>query len=126
MVSKIIAILVMHLIADFLLQGSTLSLLKGSKILYLLLHVLIYTTFFVVLSPFLLSMTFQEGLIFSGINGGLHLVVDFITSKLKAIFWQKKEGIYIAIISIDNLIHIGVLIYTYFVFFPEAAAKVLM
>ena len=67
MVVKLTIILIMHLVADFLLQGSSFSKLKMSKISYLFLHVLIYTTFFIVASPLLLSLTFQQGLIFSGI-----------------------------------------------------------
>lgn len=125
MVVKLTLILIMHLVADFLLQGSSFSKLKMSKIGYLFLHVLIYTAFFIVVSPLLLSLTFQEGLLFSGINGGIHLVVDFITSKLKRMFWQKNESVYIAIVSADNLIHVGILIYTYITLFPEALKVVL-
>ena len=120
MVVKLTVILIMHLVADFLLQGSSFSKLKMSKISYLFLHVLIYTAFFIVASPLLLSLTFQQGLIFSGINGGIHLVVDFITSRLKRMFWQKNESAYIAVVSADNLIHVGILIYTYITLFPEA------
>lgn len=125
MTVKIVIILFMHLFGDFLLQGSSMSKIKMSKIGYLFLHVFIYTTLFVVLSPLLLSLTFQEGLIFGGINGGLHLVIDFITSKIKKIFWEKNEGVYIAIISIDNILHIGILIYTYFTLFPDAAKVII-
>lgn len=124
MTIKIVLILFMHLLADFLLQGSVLRKLKTSKILYLLLHVGIYTTFFLLLSPLLLTMTFKESLIFSGINGGAHLVVDFITSWFKRLYWEKKESVYVAIISVDNIIHLSILIYTYFVLFPEAAEKI--
>jgi membrane-bound metal-dependent hydrolase YbcI (DUF457 family) len=125
MVVKITIILLMHLFADFLLQGSTFSKMKMSKISYLFLHVLVYTAFFIVISPLLLSLTFQQGLIFSGINGGIHLVVDFITSRLKRMFWQKNESAYIAIISADNLIHVGILIYTYITLFPEVFKAVI-
>jgi hypothetical protein len=117
---KISILVFLHLVADFLLQGSYFSKLKATKITYLLLHVLIYTLLFVILSPLLLSLTFTQGLLFSGINGGIHLVVDFLTSKLKQKFWQKNESIYVAIITFDALIHIAVLIATYIYIFPEA------
>lgn len=121
MVVKIILIILIHLVGDFLMQGSTFSKLKESKILYLLLHVLIYSTFLFVISPIFLSLSWSESLLFTAINGGTHLVIDFITSKLKHIFWKKNEGAYIAVISVDNLLHVGILIYSYFVYFPEAA-----
>ncbi len=117
---KIILLFILHLFADFLLQGSSLSKLKSSKSLYLLIHVIIYTSVFIVFSPLLLSLTFIDGLIFSGINGGIHLVVDFITSKLKRIFWQKNEAIYVSIIIFDTIIHIIILLTTYMYLFPEA------
>lgn len=126
MVIKLCIILLMHLFADFLLQGSSLSELKMSKIGYLFLHVLIYTAFFILVSPLLLSLTFRESLIFSGINGGIHLVVDFITSKLKRKFWKKNESVYIAIISADNLIHVAILIYTYITLFPKAFEAIVL
>ena len=110
----------MHLVADFLLQGSYFSKLKATKFTYLLLHVLIYTALFIVLSPLLLSLTFTQGLIFSGVNGGIHLAVDFITSKLKQKFWEKNESFYVAIITLDAVIHITTLIITYIYLFPEA------
>jgi len=48
---KILIIIIMHIAADFLLQGSTLSKIKASKITALLAHVGIYTVFFIAFSP---------------------------------------------------------------------------
>jgi hypothetical protein len=121
MAVKIIIIIFIHLVGDFLLQGNFLSKLKESKFLYLLLHVFIYSAFLFVMSPIFLSLSWSESLLFTAINGGLHFVIDLITSKLKHLFWKKNEGAYIAIISIDNLLHVGLLLYSYFIYFPEAA-----
>jgi hypothetical protein len=110
----------MHAAGDFLLQGSGLSKQKASKFSYLLLHVGIYTCLFIVLSPVLLGLTFMQGLIFSLINGGLHLVIDFFIGKIKLMFWQKNENKYIAAISFDHFLHIIILITTYILMYPEA------
>lgn len=110
----------MHIVADFLLQGSSFSKLKQSKITYLLLHVGIYTAFFIVLSPVLLALTFVQGLIFSLINGAAHLIVDFITGKFKKMYWEVNENKYIAAISLDHIVHITILIITYLYLFPTA------
>lgn len=120
---RIIFLILMHTVGDFLLQGSTLSKLKASRITYLLAHVGIYTVLFIALSPVLLGLTFMQGLVFSLINGGAHLIVDLVTSKLKNKFWEKNEAAYIATISLDHIIHLLILIATYIYMYPEVFAK---
>lgn len=117
---RIVFLIIMHAVGDFLLQGSSLSKLKASKINYLFAHAGIYTVFFILLSPILLGLSFIQGLIFSLINGCLHFLIDFFTSKLKSFFWEKSESKYIATISLDHLIHILILIATYVLLYPEA------
>lgn len=117
---KILILLVLHLIADFLLQGSSFSKRKGTKISYLFLHVGIYTLLFIILSPILLSLTIIQGLIFSGINGFSHLIIDFVTSKLKHKFWKKNETVYVLLITLDFVLHMAILLGTYIYLFPEA------
>jgi hypothetical protein len=117
---KILILILMHIAADFLLQGSTLSKLKASKITALLLHVGIYTVFFIVFSPLLLGLTFVQGLIFSSINGGAHLIIDYFISKFKKLYWQQNEAKYLAVISIDHILHILILIATFIYLYPQA------
>jgi hypothetical protein len=112
----------MHVAADFVLQGSVLSKLKASKTVSLLVHVGIYISFFIVLSPYLLGLTFMQGLVFSLINGAAHLIIDLITSKLKKLYWGKSEAKFFAVISFDQLSHITILIYTYLYMYPEVYA----
>ncbi len=112
----------MHVTADFLLQDNCLSKLKATKFIALLAHVGIYTTFFIVFSPLILGFTFMQGLVFSLINGGTHLVVDFFTSKLKRIYWHKSEARYVAVVTFDHAIHISILIATYIYMYPKVLA----
>ena len=122
---KIVILILMHIIADVLLQGNTLSKLKSSKITFLFAHVGIYTVFFIALSPLLLSLTFMQGLVFSLINGATHLVIDFFTGKLKIKYWKESETKYMAVISIDHVLHILILIITFAYLYPNIFYKML-
>jgi signal transduction histidine kinase len=122
---RILFLVIMHAVGDFLLQGSTLSKLKASKIAYLFAHVGIYTAFFIALSPLLLKMTFMQGLTFSLVNGAAHFVIDFATGKFKQKFWEKNEAAYIATISFDHILHLVILIATYMYMFPSVMESIL-
>ena len=116
---RIILILLMHAAGDFVLQGSVLSKLKAYKTAYLFAHVGIYTTFFLVLSPVFLGLSYIQSLQFSLLNGGAHLIVDFVTSKLKKLYWEKKnENAFVAVISFDHITHLTCLFTSYILMFP--------
>lgn len=116
---KIITIILIHLIGDFFLQGSKLSTNKSSKMLSLLQHVGIYTLTLIILSPLWLGLTIYQGLEFSLINGVLHLIVDYITSKKKLRFWSQNENRYITVVGLDQVVHILILIVTYLALYPN-------
>lgn len=116
---RLLILIMLHSGADFLLQGSRLSKLKASKTTALFAHVGVYTGVFIIFSPLLLGLSFMQGLIFSLINGVLHLGIDFITSRLKKMYWNKNESAYFAVISFDHISHLAILIGTYIYMFPE-------
>jgi hypothetical protein len=122
--ARILILLFMHSVADFVLQGERLSKLKATKIVSLFLHVGVYTALFIIVSPLVLGLTFMQGLVFSLVNGGAHLLVDLTTSKLKLRFWDKNESRYFAVISFDHFAHVAILIATYLFMFPEALNKI--
>ena len=117
---RIIIILLMHVIADFFLQGSKLSKLKALKLPYLFEHVGIYTAFFAVLSPLLLGLTIVQGLIFSLINGVFHFVIDYFTGKYKTLYFETNESRYLATVGLDHTLHLVILIVSYVYVFPNA------
>lgn len=117
---RIIILIIMHAIGDFFLQGRKLSSLKSLKMSALLEHVGIYTLLFIVLSPLALGLTFIQGLEFSLINGSLHFGIDYFTGKLKQKYLNTSESNYIAVIGIDNTLHILILVATYIYLFPDA------
>jgi hypothetical protein len=117
---KIIILLFMHSIADFVLQGERLSKAKATFIGSLLSHVGIYTLFFIVFSPLVLGLTIVQGLVFSLINGSAHLIIDYFTSKLKKKYWKINETKYFTVIGFDHTLHIIILLFTYLYMFPGA------
>ena len=117
---RIIILLLMHLTADFFMQGKKLNILKAFKLPYLFEHVGIYTLFFIVIGPFLLGLTFMQGLVFSLINGAFHFAIDFKTSKLKMKYMKTDESKYIITIGVDHTLHIIILIMTYLYLYPNA------
>ena len=92
----IIFVLALHLIADFLLQPNWIQTYKSRDNLVLLLHVTIYAYVLSVGALFVTS--FANAVLFGVINGALHFIVDFITSRiithhaLKLKLKENKEG----------------------------------
>ena len=118
--SKIIIIILMHTVGDFFFQGSQLRKNKAQNIPHLLEHVGIYTCLFILLSPLILGMTFLQGLVFSLINGVLHLAIDYFTGKYKEKLFKTNESKYLAAIGIDHTLHLIILIESYIYLYPEA------
>jgi hypothetical protein len=57
--------------------------------------------------------------LFGVINGALHFVVDFFTSKITSSLWGKKElHNFFAVIGFDQLIHNITIIATFCIFLP--------
>lgn len=98
----IIIIIWIHFISDFILQNRFLAQNKYNKIHILCLHSSIYTIPFIFL-----------GYKYAIVNGLLHLIIDFISSKIAHYFWSKEKTYYFfATIGIDQAIHLTCLILT--------------
>jgi len=117
---RIIILILMHAVGDFFLQGSKLSKLKALKFPYLFKHVGIYTGLFIILSPIILGLTFLQGLVFSLLNGSLHLIIDYFTGKYKLKYYETNESKYLTVVGIDHTLHLIILIGSYMLFYPAA------
>lgn len=117
--ARIIILLLIHLIGDLFFQGSKLSRLKASKIPALLEHTGIYTFILTIFSAIWLSLTPLQSVTFGLVNGVLHFIVDFFTSKLKKKYWSVNEERYFTLVGIDQFLHIVILFITYFSIFPN-------
>jgi Protein of unknown function (DUF3307). len=119
---RIIILVVLHIFADYFIQGNKIVRLKALKISYLLEHVAIYTVLFILLSPLLLGLKPLQALMFSLINGVIHFAIDYKTGKLKLKYLDDAEPDYkyLSTVFVDHALHIIILILTYRYLFPDA------
>jgi len=115
MIYLILTLLLTHFIFDFLLQSDKLAINKSSSNYYLSIHVLIY-------SAGLFFWAFNHHALFSNndiykwalLNGVLHWITDYFTSRLNAYLWKKemRHWFFVAI-GADQLIHYFCLFISY-------------
>ncbi len=100
----ILTLIWLHFIADFVLQTREMATKKSSDLYWLSCHVTVYTiTFMLFFGP-----------IFALMNGVLHFVTDFITSRLTTHFYKKENmQMFFTTIGFDQAIHASTLILTY-------------
>lgn len=107
--SSIMGIIILHWIADFVLQTDWQAKNKSKNNLALLLHVFTYT---ISLAVFGLIFFFDSQTIVFWIlaNGAAHLVVDYVTSRINTYLWNKgRVHDFFVMVGFDQLIHYGCL-----------------
>lgn len=113
-----IIIVFIHWIADFVCQTREMANNKSKSALWLSIHVFTYS--FVLLVGCLLTRTtifdsLSEIYIISFvvINGLIHFLVDFVTSKITSYFY-KKEDVYkfFCTVGFDQFLHVTTLLVT--------------
>jgi hypothetical protein len=120
----IIIIFIIHYVADFLCQTRKIADNKGKDIRYLLLHGLDYTLvmsgililigFIASVVSFEIGFTWKQLISFGLINGLMHTITDFISSKFTSKFYAKKYyHAFFNVIGLDQLVHTITLIITY-------------
>ena len=92
-----------HFLADFMLQTDWMAKGKSKSLLPLLVHITIYSVCFIPLF----------GWKFAAVNGALHMVIDFFSSRASSYLF-KKNDIHNAfvVIGFDQLLHILCLMWT--------------
>lgn len=97
-------LLAVHWAADFVLQTNEMALGKSTSNRWLSFHVAVYTIAlaFLTLSPW-----------FALVNGALHWVTDYVTSRWTARLWkaERRHDFFVAI-GVDQLIHTVTLVLT--------------
>jgi hypothetical protein len=103
-VYMVMTLLILHFIGDFILQTDKMALNKSKSVKWLTIHVVVYTI------PFLLI-----NWLYALINGVLHWIVDYVTSRQAAMFHRKgQRSMFFKIIGLDQLLHGIILIFTYY------------
>jgi hypothetical protein len=103
---QISLILISHFFADFIFQNDRMALGKSKSLKWLSLHVLVYTGVLFLGTGILFFREPYMWICFGVVNGMLHWVVDFFTSRLNARLWnyESKHWFFVGI-GFDQLLH---------------------
>ena len=100
-----VALLAVHWVADFVLQSHWMAVNKSKRLDALSLHVAAYTATLAGATVVLVGLT-QAALVFVLVNGALHFVTDFITSRVTAHLWkQERVHDFFVVVGVDQLMH---------------------
>lgn len=102
--------LLLHFIGDFVLQTDKMSKQKSYNNVILTQHVLVLTGILILGSLFIYLMTdkftLYQLVMFSLINGVLHWVIDYYTSKQTSRLWKEgKVHEFFVVIGLDQMLH---------------------
>lgn len=109
MTNAIITILLLHFIADFIFQTNKMAINKSRSIKWLSIHAGVYT--FVIYIGLILGNIIGwipdiNLLLYAVVNGLLHWIIDFCTSKLNAYLYKKELRHWFFVgIGLDQFIH---------------------
>lgn len=109
-------ILVNHFFADFIFQNDKMALQKSKSIYWLSIHVLVYTLCMGATAIGLYALTKQVSLsvLFLVVNGALHWITDYFTSRLNSRLAQlpTKHWFFVGI-GFDQLVHYACLLFSW-------------
>ena len=83
-------ILIIHYLADFVLQTPEQSEKKSTSLKFLTYHVLTYSAVWFA-AAFILVPDPIRAAGFAGITFATHWIIDFSTSRIGKVFWDKKD-----------------------------------
>lgn len=104
-VSMVLILIWLHFVCDFILQTDQMAKQKSTSNKWLTSHVIAYTI------PFMLI-----GVKFAVVNGILHFITDYISSRISSKMWSKGEvHWFFVVIGADQAIHISTLLLTAYI-----------
>ena len=121
-ISVLFWLLVTHWVADFVFQTDWMAQNKSKNNYPLFIHVCTYSAIlFIILSPIASS---SDLIVFALLNGILHFIIDFFTSRLSSkLYREGKLGSstipnfgFFSVIGLDQLLHYLCLFTTFGIF----------
>lgn len=107
----VVALIVVHFVADFVLQSDTMAKNKSKSSKWLGIHILCY------MGPLLLfcfSLGWIGGLLFTLVNGAAHFATDYVTSRITSRLWAKGDvHNFFVVIGLDQSFHMITLVTSY-------------
>src|SRR6516164_3774721 len=101
---QLVVLLATHWIGDFVLQTNFQASNKNRRLDALSLHVATYTA--TLFRAAIILFGVMVAVIFAGVNGALHFVTDYITSRASSKLWAEQNWhLFFVTIGFDQLIH---------------------
>lgn len=111
----ILCLIWIHWIADFVLQSNWMAQNKSKDSVPLTVHVIVYS-----IPLFIFWWIFhgwELAFCFAFMNGGLHFMTDYVTSRITSHLWKKKDvHNFFVVIGFDQAVHLTTLIITSIMF----------
>ena len=105
-VQTALVVLIVHFIADFILQSHWMAINKSKSWLALLAHGATYTAMLFACTA---AGAWQYGLV----NGLVHTAVDAVTSRITSALWKRGQvHNFFVVVGADQLIHTTFLLWT--------------
>jgi hypothetical protein len=112
----VFVILLIHWIADFVLQTNYQAQNKSSSNKALTLHVVVYTVVTTILWAVAFGSIGEKGLIVLLATFCSHWITDYITSRVNKKLWEKKQvHDFFVSIGFDQLLHFAQLFITFYI-----------
>jgi Protein of unknown function (DUF3307) len=101
---QLVVLLASHWVGDFVLQTNFQASNKNKRLDALSLHVATYTATLFLAAIILFGV--MAGVIFAAVNGVLHFVTDYFTSRVSSKLWAEQNWHrFFVTIGFDQLIH---------------------
>lgn len=106
MIFKFLILLAVHWFSDFVLQTHWQAQNKSKSLNALGRHVGVYTMVLWLVTPLIFGWPTFAMLRFVALNGALHFVTDYFTSRLTSRLYEKQDWHnFFVVVGLDQLIH---------------------
>jgi len=118
----ILLIIWAHFVADFMLQNDKMAQNKSTSNIWLTNHIMVYSAAMLgIMAPFVYFMDSATShiqllwlLVWVTINGALHWITDWCSSRATSYLWQKGDRHnFFVVIGADQAIHLSTMVVTW-------------